>query len=1683
MKQSYLNSERNSAVSLKPLMTIRLLLMVLFVCLFSVVANAATPTITGINITSACSGSNVTVVITGTNFANANATAVKIGTTSATSYNIDSNTQITAIWNNITVSGTIRVTNSSGTSPSTNPASVFTVYALPSVALGVGGSGSVCYNTGKNITVSSSVIGINYQLYNGVSNVGLAVVGTGSSINLPTGNLTAASTTFSVIATNATTNCNATLTGTAVLTVNPVSAGGTATAATSTLCSGSNTTITVSGYTGTIQWQQSANGTSGWVNVTGGSGSTTATYTTPNLTSTTYYQAVVTSGVCSSSISTNTLVTVNPLPSTPTSVTSSATTICSGLSIDLNATSAGNTIYWYTLATGGTLIGTSASGANFTFVPSTSTKYYAEARSVAGCVSTTRTVTANTINVTALPAITTQPVTPTAICAGIASTTISVTVSGSPTYQWRKNGVNLSSVAPYTNVTSATLTITNPAISENGAVFDVVVTKSSCSIISNPVTLTVNATPIATITGASGVCMGSSTMLTAATPGGTWSSSDSSKATVDSNGVVTGLIAGSVTITYNLPANANGCIGTDTQLITVSSNTAPQIEFTQGANDKTANVTACGQVGGGGQNDLDIFSGNPNGNGSNSFGTASGQWQLSTDNGVTWANAPGPTSTQTQYVLDPFYTTFTSQAGVYKFRLIIYNNGCSGISDTITLTVTGNTALTSGTISGNISSCGSSPVAASFTSTVAGGGMGSGTYNYQWQSSTDGVNFISILGATLTTYTSPALSQTTYFRRSVQSGTCSAFSNVLSVLVGAPVANVTSQPSCASSTGTVTVPYPVSGITYTITGTSPITAPVTIPNGIFSGLAPGVYNVVFNAAACTSLPTSVTVNAQPLVPIMPVTALAQPCGISTGTITVTVQNASDTYSFDGGTFQSSNIKSGLASGIHTVIIKNTVGCTSPTKTITISSNPTIPSIPVITSVIHPNCVVSTGTITVTVQRANDIYSFDNGVTFQSSNIKSGLTAGNYNVYIQSIGGCNSSSYTLATINAQPSVPLAPTLTETAPKCATQTGTITITPVSGETYSFDNGAFLGTPLLYSGLAQGSLHTVRAMNAGGCISSDSTISITSLTNTWTSGAWSLGTPTAEQNIVFTEDYNTITLPIIADIVACSCQVASGEVAIDSVNTMTLTNELIVAHAGTLTFNSSASDVLINNTYSNPISNSGSLVQTNNTPLVSNSGSIVYNRIVPAIHNTDYTYWSSPVSSEKLISFSPQTPNKFYSYNASDDAWSQELPSNTMVQGTGYCIYGPQNANNSNFYGSFTGVPNNGPVYITGVQPSQSILVGNPYPSAIDADKFIDTNTGVITGSLYFWTHNTDPVNGQYTYNDYATYNKTGGTGTVGVGKAAPSGIAGSGNLNHYINNNTPNGYIAAGQGFFVVCDTISISKNSIEFNNSMRVAVVKQGVNVNTNSQFFKTKGNTKGKTASTNAIEKDRVWLNLSNDQGVFKQTLVGYITGATNDYDTMYDADSYDSLDAADFYSVHGDSNLVIQGRALPFDENDTVPLGFRSSSDGDYTINIDQVDGVLANQSVFVEDKLTNTVTDLKNGDYKFSTVAGTFNDRFVLKYVNVSKSLSVATDKVDGIIVFYSNNYNTLIIHNEVLDSTVNAVALYNMAGQNISNWDVKDSDQTNIQIPIKEISSGIYIVKVKTTKGESNKKIIVN
>ena len=645
-----------------------------------------------------------------------------------------------------------------------------------------------------------------------------------------------------------------------------------------------------------------------------------------------------------------------------------------------------------------------------------------------------------------------------------------------------------------------------------------------------------------------------------------------------------------------------------------------------------------------------------------------------------------------------------------------------------------------------------------------------------------------------------------------------------------------------------------------------------------------------------------------------------------------------------------------------------------------------------------------------------------------------------------------------TVSPPPLTPIIGTITQ--PDCKIATGSVFLSGLPSGAWTLtrspgsitSNGS--GTTATISSLAAGD-YTFTVSNASGCTSlptgSGSIVINAVITATWTGSTWINGPPNSSQPLVFSGNFNSS-----GNLEACSCLVTGGTITIKSGHTLTLTNELNVL-GGLLTFNDSAS-----------------LVQINDAAV--NTGNIIYKRNMATNRETDYTYWSSPVANQKLLDISPNTPlNYFYSYSATADNWNLENTANPMFFGIGYIIRGqpitgiiPPGFPTT----TFNGVPNNGhsPFPIS-VSVNKSCLLGNPYPSAIYADKFLDANKTVLDGTLYFWTHNTviqdrnnfsgiDPVTGlpittagsgayAYTSDDYASYNLTGGVSI---------------RLGNIINgveqvSNKPTGIIGAGQGFFAT----GIANGSVFFNNDMRVDIAG---NILNNSQFFKT-SNTKRETAISS--EKDRVWLNLSNTQGAFKQTLIGYITGATNDYDDRFDGESFDGNEFVDFYSVLQDTNLTIQGRALPFDENDLVPLGFRSTINGDFTISIDQVDGLLINQSVYIEDKLTNIIADLKKGNCTFTTVAGTFNDRFVLRFINNNTAkITLANDnfeeKTNKVLVYTKSKQIKVNSFNETIDT----VSVYDLSGRQIYQ---KTNVNTN-ELSIANLVSSHQTFVVKTS-----------
>jgi hypothetical protein len=487
-----------------------------------------------------------------------------------------------------------------------------------------------------------------------------------------------------------------------------------------------------------------------------------------------------------------------------------------------------------------------------------------------------------------------------------------------------------------------------------------------------------------------------------------------------------------------------------------------------------------------------------------------------------------------------------------------------------------------------------------------------------------------------------------------------------------------------------------------------------------------------------------------------------------------------------------------------------------------------------------------------------------------------------------------------------------------------------------------------------------------------------------------------------------------------------------------------KLTINPGGALTINSGTNvtvkNEVINNAASNGlvIENNANLIQQNNS---TNTGLITVKRNSSALFRLDYTLWSSPVTgTQTLAAFSPmtsQSPNRFYTYNSATNLYTNILPSLPFVSGKGYLIRMPNTDSTINydagtatlsFPGIFTGIPTNGDVAAT-LNYTDSThkynLVGNPYPSTLSADAFITANTENIESTLYFW-RKTNGASGSA----YATYNLTGTTVTAA---ATPS-------------SSVPNGIIQVGQGFIVGAKTATTVPAF--FTNTMRVG--------NNGNQFFRTK-----------AVEKNRLWLNLTNPSGAFSQMLVGYLTNATQGFDEGIDGKYINDSPIALTSNINNEE-YTIQGRSLPFNPSDVVALNFKTDVAGDYTIALDHFDGLFAaGQDVYLLDGKTGTETDLKATTYTFTATAGTENTRFSLKY---QKTLKVEAPAFNENSVTVYRNKGTLYANSGELVMT--NIKVFDIQGRLIV--EQKNIRTTTATMNNLKASKQVLIVKIS---GEDN------
>jgi len=241
----------------------------------------------------------------------------------------------------------------------------------------------------------------------------------------------------------------------------------------------------------------------------------------------------------------------------------------------------------------------------------------------------------------------------------------------------------------------------------------------------------------------------------------------------------------------------------------------------------------------------------------------------------------------------------------------------------------------------------------------------------------------------------------------------------------------------------------------------------------------------------------------------------------------------------------------------------------------------------------------------------------------------------------------------------------------------------------------------------------------------------------------------------------------------------------------------------------------------------------------------------------------------------------------------------------------------------------------------------------------------------------------------------------------------------------------------------------------------------------NSQFFKN-SNARNKATASNI---NKLWVNLTSDNGVFNQTLIGYIDGATNDYDgSFYDAPKNTTTGAAAilFSNIEGSNKLfAIQGKSpSSLNENEVINLGFNTSINVPtiYTLSIAQLQGdFLSNNKVYLKDNLLNTLHDLSGSDYNFTSEVGEFKDRFEIVFN--AQALSADTFNLDTNTVQIIQVDDTHVTFKASGNLSIKTVAIYDLLGRQLYQLEGSHNEETYI---LSQLNNAVFIAKVELSNG---------
>jgi hypothetical protein len=1035
-------------------------------------------------------------------------------------------TNPTVVYNtagNYTVQLTATNGGGSNTSTLTNYITVNPLPATPTISAG----GPTTFCSGGSVTLTSS---------SATGNVWSTGATTQSIVVSTSGS-------YTVYVNNGT--CTSATSTATVVTVNPlpatptISAGGP-----TTFCSGGSVTLTSSSATGNV-WSTGATTQSIVVSTSGS------------------YTVYVDNGTCSSATSTATVVTVNPLPATPTISAGGTTTFCSGGSVTLTSSSATGNI-WSTGETTQSIIVTSSGNYDV----------YVDNGTCSSATSAATTVTVNAL-----------PSTP----------TIS---AGGPTTFCTGGSVTLTSSSASGNVWSTGETTQSIIVTASGN-YDVYVDNGTCSsVTSAATTVTVNAlpsTPTISAGGPTTFCTGGSVTLTSSsTTGNIWSTGETTQSIIVTasgnydvyvdNGTCSSVTSAATTVTVNaLPSTPTiSAVGPTTFCtggsVTLTSSSTTGNIWSTGETTQSIIVTASGNY--------DVYVDN---------GTCSSATSLVTTVTVGGSlatptiSAGGPISICTggsvtltsSSTTDNFWSTGETTQSIIvtssgNYDVYVDNGTCSSATSAAT-TVTVNALPSTPTISagGPTTFCTGGSV--TLTSSSASGNV--------WSTGETTQSIIVTSSGNYDVY--------------VDNGTCSsATSAATTVTVNALPSTPTISaggPTTFCTGGSVTLTS--SSTTGNIWSTGETTQSIIVT-------ASGNYDVYVDNGTCTSatsLVTTVTVGGSLATPTI---SAGGPTSICTGgSVTLTSSSTTDNFWSTGETTQSIIVTS---SGNYDVYVDNGTCSSAPSAVTTVTVN-ALPSTPTI-SAGGPTTFCTGGSVTLTSSSATgNVWS--TGETTQSIIVTS---SGNYDVYVDN-GTCSSapSAATTVTVNALPSTP---TISAGGPTTFCTGGSVTLTSSSttdnvwstGETTQsiivtasgnydvyVDNGTCSSAPSAVTTVTVNALPSTPTISAGGPTTFCTGGSVTLTSSSATGNVWSTGETT--QSIIVTSSGN---YDVYVDNGTCS----SAPSAATTVTVNALPSTPTISAGGPTTFCTGGSVIL---TSSSATGNVWSTGETTQSIIVTSSG----------------------------------------------------------------------------------------------------------------------------------------------------------------------------------------------------------------------------------------------------------------------------------------------------------------------------------------------------------------------------------------------------------------------------------------------------------------------------------------------